>query len=297
MSGRAALSEVSEGISPSRHRLAALLTCHNRRDQTLRCLASLATAKQVVARRVTVDTFLVDDGCSDGTAAAVQSRFSDVNVIAGTGNLFWCGGMRLAWEHAAVNDYDGYLWLNDDVTLDHDAIEHLLAAASRLSRDDGAVIVVGATRAEEGGAVIATTYGELNLQGVLPASAHVRRIELFNGNIVLVSRRAFRAIGGLSSAYTHGMADIDYGVRARKAGVPVWLAAGSLGSCSANKTRRWQRADVPVWTRLRELHRPTGCPPWQLARLVWSNGGWWFPWSVTKLYCQALFPGWMASKK
>jgi GT2 family glycosyltransferase len=244
-----------------------------------------------------VDTFLVDDGCSDGTAAAVGEQFPDVHVIAGTGSLFWCGGMRLAWTHAAANDYDGYLWLNDDVTLDHDAIERLLAASSRLARDDGAVIVVGGTRAEEAGTVDAATYGGLSAEGVLPTSADVRRIDLFNGNIVLVSRRAFQVLGGLSPAYTHGLADIDYGVRAKRSGVPVWLAAGSLGSCSANKTARWQRADLPVWTRLRELHRPTGCPPWQLARLVWSNGGWWFPWSVAKLYCEALFPGWRAPTK
>ena len=293
----AALSEVSTGVGPSRQRLAALLTCHNRRDQTLRCLSSLATAKEVASARTMVATFLVDDGCSDDTAAAVRSRFPEVHVIAGTGNLFWCGGMRLAWTHAAANDYDGYLWLNDDVTLDHDAIERLVAASSRLSRDDGAVIVVGATRAEEAEAVNAATYGGLDSQGVLPPSADVRRIDLFNGNIVLVSRRAFQVLGGLSKAYTHGLADIDYGVRAKKAGVPVWLAAGSLGSCSANKTARWQRPDLPIWTRLRELHRPTGCPPWQLARLVWSNGGWWFPWSVVKLYCEALFPGRSAPKK
>ena len=294
MAGLAASAEASAGVGLSGPRLAALLTCHNRRDQTLRCLSSLATAKDVASARAMVDTFLVDDGCSDGTAGAVRAQFPDVHVIAGTGSLFWCGGMRLAWTHAAANDYDGYLWLNDDVTLDHDAIERLVAAANSLSRDDGAVIVVGGTRADEAGTVNAATYGGLDSQGVLPASADVRRIDLFNGNIVLVSRRAFQVLGGLSSAYTHGLADIEYGVRAKKAGVPVWLAAGSLGSCSANKTARWRRADLSVWTRLRELHRPTGCPPWQLARLVWSNGGWWFPWSVAKLYGEALFPGWRA---
>ena len=192
------------------------------------------------------------------------------------------------------NDYDGYLWLNDDGTLGHDAIERLVAAASRLAREDGAVIVVGGTRDDGSQASTTTMYGGLDEQGVVASSHDVRRIKIFNGNIVLVSRRAFQVLGGLSKAYTHGLADIDYGVRAKKAGVPVWLAAGSLGSCSANETARWQRPDLPVWARLRELHRPTGCPPWQLARLVWTNGGWWFPLSVANLYCEALFPGWRA---
>jgi len=278
-------------LSSGRLRLAALLTCHNRRELTLRCLSSLGIATKAAAGRAEVETHLVDDGCTDGTPDAVRSLFPGVHVIAGTGDLYWCGGMRLAWKHAAEHDYDGYLWLNDDVALDENAIGRLIDVAALHHRDDGSVIVVGGTRAEDDPEAGGATYGGLGSHGVLPASGDVRRIELFNGNIVFVSRRAFQVLGGLSSAYTHGLADIDYGVRAKRAGVPVWLTAGTLGTCAANKLARWQRSDLPVWTRLRELHRPTGCPPWQLARLVWSNGGWWFPWSVAKLYGEALFPG------
>lgn len=268
-------------------RIAALLTCHNRRSLTLRCLDSLAIAAGIAAKEAVVDVFLVDDGCTDGTSDAVRDEFPDVHIFPGDGNLYWCGGMRLAWSQAAIGDYDAYLWLNDDVTLDGDAVLRLLAVAEQFQRADGAVIVVGATR---GDSVNEVTYGGLGAKGVIAPADTVQRIELFNGNIVLVSRRAYQELGGLSSAYTHGLGDIDYGVRAKKAGVPALLTAGSLGSCAANKVARWQRSDVPLWTRLRELHRPTGCPPWQLARLIWSNGGWWFPWSVFKLYLSVLFP-------
>jgi GT2 family glycosyltransferase len=199
--------------------------------------------------------------------------------------------MRLAWAHAAKHDYDAYLWLNDDVALDTDAIRRLKELSQECQRNDGAVIVVGATRVEgtEDAATV-VSYGAFGEKGVLPPVHKATRVELFNGNIVFVSRGAFKVIGGLSSAYTHGLGDIDYGVRAKRAGVPAWLAAETLGSCAANKVARWRQRDLPVWKRLRELHRPTGCPPWQLARLVWRNGGWWFPWSVAKLYLQTLFP-------
>lgn len=273
------------------NRIAALLTCHNRRDLTLRCLSRLVAAARQAGASVVVDTFLVDDGCTDGTGDAVRAQFPLVNVIAGTGKLFWCGGMRLAWQHAAEHDYDGYLWLNDDVALDEDALVRLLDTAKERRREDGAVIVVGTTRVEDGDSSSLASYGGMGDEGVLPPAASPRRIELFNGNIVLVSRRGFEVVGNLSAAYTHGLGDIDYGVRAKRAGVPVWLAAGTLGSCAANKTVRWRQANLPLWKRLRELHRPTGCPPWQLARLVWRNGGWWFPWSVAKLYWEAVFPG------
>jgi len=251
----------------------------------------LAASEQQVVGQALVDTFLVDDGCTDGTGTVVKQRFPAVHVIEGTGHLYWCGGMRLAWLQAARNDYDAYLWLNDDVAIDRDALERLLAVARCGMREDGAVIVVGATRAEgteetEHG----VSYGGLDAKGVLPPGREPRRIELFNGNIVLVSRQAFRVVGSLSSSYTHGLGDIDYGFRAKRAGVPVWLAGGTLGSCAANQVARWQRRDISLWKRLRELHRPTGCPPWQLATLIWRSGGWWFPWSVLKLYWQVLFP-------
>jgi len=288
----AAVSCVAGGEGSSLHtRIAALLACHNRRALTLRCLERLAAASERVKDAAVVDTFLVDDGCTDGTGDAVRGMFPAVRVINANGDLFWCGGMRLSWSNAASGDYDGYLWLNDDVALDPDAIERLLVLFREGQREDGAVIVVGATRAEEEGQVPnIVSYGGIDADGVLSPSDEARRIELFNGNIVLVSRRAFQCLGNLSSAYTHGLADIDYGVRAKRAGVPAWLAAGTHGSCATNHVARWRRADLPLWTRLRELHRPTGCPPWQLARLVWSNGGWWFPWSVAKLYWEAIFP-------
>ncbi len=268
-------------------RIAALLTCHNRRSLTLRCLDSLAIAAGMAAKEAVVDVYLVDDGCTDATSDAVRDEFPDVHIISGDGNLYWCGGMRLAWSQAAISDYDAYLWLNDDVTLDGDAILQLLAVAERFRRSDGAVIVVGATRGDGGNEV---TYGGLGSKGVIAPTGMVQRIEIFNGNIVLVSRRAYHELGGLASAYTHGLGDIDYGIRAKRAGIPALLTAGSLGSCAANTVARWQRSDLPLLTRLRELHRPTGCPPWQLARLIWSNGGWWFPWSVFKLYLSVLFP-------
>ena len=282
-----------EGLpaAASRLRIAALVTCHNRRNLTLRGLSSLAVASAFATDLAVLDTFLVDDGCSDGTGDAIRAQFPRVRLILGTGNLYWCGGMRLAWMHAAKHDYDAYLWLNDDVALDEDAIVRLIDVASVHRRDDGAVIVVGSTRAEGNEDVTAdVSYGGVDIDGVLTPGQETRKIELFNGNIVLVSRGAYRSLGSLSAAYTHGLGDFDYGIRAKKAGVPAWLAAGTHGTCASNNLPRWQRRDLTLWRRLRELHRPTGCPPWQLARLVLSNGGWWFPWSVAKLYWEAFFP-------
>jgi GT2 family glycosyltransferase len=272
-----------------RRRIAALMTCHNRRQLTLRCLESLAVAADRVADRVEVDVFLVEDSCTDGTPEAVAERFPRVTIVPGSGSLYWCGGMRVAWQAAVqAGDHDAYLWLNDDVKLAPDVLVVLLDTADRVHRETGrAGIIVGSTLDEVGGG---TSYGEMGPEGIRPAGDTPRPIVSFNGNIVFVPDEVFRLVGNFSRAYTHGFGDIDYACRARQKNVPIWLAAGHLGSCVMDKVSRWERPDVPLWKRLVALHKPTGCPPWELAILTLRHGGWFFPWTVARLYWRAFFP-------
>jgi GT2 family glycosyltransferase len=265
------------------------MTCHNRRSLTLRCLDALRAAQEHAAGVVDVEVYLVDDACTDGTAVAVAERFPCVTIIPGSGSLYWCGGMRLAWTTASqAGGYDGYLWLNDDVQLVPDSLSLLVRTEARVRAETGrATIVVGATQDESGRC---TSYGEMGTYGVIPAGDSARPIECFNGNIVLVPADVFREVGNLSRAFTHGFGDIDYAFRARRRGIPIWLAPGHLGSCALNNGSRWERRDVPLLKRLAALHRPTGCPPWELAFITLRHGGWWFPYTVAKLYWRALFP-------
>ena len=103
-------------------RLAILMTCHNRKESTIVCLELLFNNELPV--NFNIDVFLVDDGSTDGTTAAVNTAFPKVIVIKGNGQLFWNRGMRLAWEQATLNkQYDFYLWLNDDIELFKDSLE------------------------------------------------------------------------------------------------------------------------------------------------------------------------------
>lgn len=274
--------------SPPVSRYAVIMTCHDRRKLTVSCLASLFAARETVEGRVTLTVYLVDDGCTDGTADAVRSEFPDVRVVPGSGTLYWCGGMRHAWRTAAQDEHDAYLWLNDDVTLARDALEVLHDTSKQQERESGSAgIVVGSTAGEDGER---PSYGSLSGPGVVEPGALPRPIRLFNGNIVLVSDSAYRKVGNLSRAYSHSFGDLDYGIRAERHGISVWLAPGYLGHCNTNKCPKWKRPDVPLGTRLRELHRPTGCPPWELAYLMWQDRAWWAPYTIAKLYASVLFP-------
>lgn len=273
----------------ARQRIAVLMTCHNRRPQTLRCLKSLERATEDAAAVAEVKVYLVDDGCTDGTSEAVSAQFPQVVIVPGSGSLYWCGGMRAAWRAAvAAGGYDAYLWLNDDVALFPKSLTTLLDTEVLVVKQTGrSGIVVGATCDE---AVGGTSYGEMGPDGILPAGESPRPISSFNGNIVLVPDDVYRVVGTFSRVYRHGFGDIDYACRARRFCIPIWLAAGHLGSCTMDKVSRWKRSDVPLWERLVDLHRPTGCPPWELAFLTLRHGGWFFPYTVAKVYWRAFFP-------
>jgi GT2 family glycosyltransferase len=118
--------------------IAVLLTCHNRKDITIACLASLF--KNALPIGYSLDVFLVDDGSTDGTSHAVRECYPQVNIIKGDGNLYWNRGMHKAWVDASsTKDYDYYLWLNDDTFIFEHTLETMLSSAG--STNNQAIIV------------------------------------------------------------------------------------------------------------------------------------------------------------
>jgi GT2 family glycosyltransferase len=218
-------------------RVAAVMAAYNRRDFTLACLRSLAAQR---APGVTLDAFLLDDASTDGTAAAVAKEFPEVAVLHGTGRLYWNGGMRTAFGAAIAGDYDYYLWMNDDTTLDGRALQVLLDTERQLrERGNQAVIVAGSTRHPEtgeltyGGLVRTSRWRRLRWELVTPADRPLP-CETINGNTVLISRAVVRRVGNIDPAFVQQMGDYDYGLRARAAGCSVWIAPGTVGTCATN---------------------------------------------------------------
>ena len=228
--------KVSDTSAPH---IAVLMTCHNRKQTTLRCLQSLVAAVQESKSKVEVeqwkfDLFIVDDGSTDGTSAAIKNWYNSeilhstsfiLHLIRGNGSLYWAKGMALAWSealkyeqlHSSTSNFNFnyFLWLNDDTILNKEALASIL----HLQPTPTPSLIVGALTDERGKMI----YG-LEMTGAL------------NGNVVLIPRQIYKRVGIICGKYAHAWADCDYGYQVEKAGFKM-VSAGIVGQTEGHELR------------------------------------------------------------
>lgn len=225
-------------LGPSEASLAVpfhvLLACHNRRDLTVRAITTFAGA--ATAAGSVVDFTVFDDGSTDGTAEAIAALDLAVTRIIGDGTAFWSRSMARAEDHViSAHHDDGYVvWLNDDVELDGDFLEVVLAAA----KSAPSAVLVGAMRDPETGQL---TYSGQQRGGLHPLNfalvepnGTLQSIETFNGNLVFVPMKIARVLGGIDGSLSHFGADTEYGIRVREKGFKLLLLPRIVGSCAYN---------------------------------------------------------------
>ena len=251
--------------SRAKRSIAVLLASHNRREKTLRCLASLRSQEAI--SEVFLSVFVVDDGSTDGTADAIAKRFPDVLVISGNGSLYWGGAMRYAMNAATQSGFDFYLWLNDDIELYHDAIGGLLRTYDALrERGQEGPAIVGALcdpvsrECTYGGAVRSSRWHPLRFRRIAPG-LEPQPCDVFNGNVVLISRHVVNVVGNLNPALPHTAGDFDYALRIAQHGFSSWVAPGFVGECTRNSTEgTWLDTTLPLPARYRLLLGPKAYP-------------------------------------
>lgn len=208
-------------------RIAILLTVFNRKNITLMGLKKLMSSIKKLGRGYIFDIYMTDDGCSDGTGEAVKAAFPDVIIVSGNGKLYWSGGMRKAWNAAIESGlhYDFYIWYNDDVELYEDALEALIDAYN-MSKED--CIITGAFVGKDG----KPSYGGKKYgENLLEPNGLLQEVDLMNGNLTLISYNTFSKLGIIDSCFKHALGDYDYGLRAQKCNIKIFLTFKYVGIC------------------------------------------------------------------
>jgi N-acetylglucosaminyl-diphospho-decaprenol L-rhamnosyltransferase len=217
---------------------------HDRWELTERCLKHLA--RQTVAHTV----FVVDDGSSDGTPAAVRRDFPAVRVIETGASR----GFSVACNRGAeTGNGDAIVLLNNDIECRVDFLERLVAplaadaqlgsVAAVLLHPDGELVDSAGLTADRTLAGFPRHHGRPLAQAeeTTPVLAGP------SGGAGAYRRAAWREVGGLDEGVSFYLEDLDLALRLRSAGWRTALAFDALAlhrgaaTIGARSTRqRWQ---------------------------------------------------------
>ena len=255
-----------------RERVWIIVLNWNRRDDTLACLESLAQADVGGARIV-----VVDNGSRDGSVEAIPVRFPAVTVLPLPENRGYAGGnnagMRLALEHGAA----AVLLLNNDTAVAPDFLAPLLwvlegsptaaAASSAIMRfDNPALLDVAYLELYYG-------HGIVRRRGVnaMPGEGfdQPRTVDAGVGCSLLIRADALRRVGLFDESYFAYHEEVDWCVRARKAGFEIVYQPLSRVSHHGSKSTEPSRKPVHVEPRVTDGPQlPNPMPlPWNPVRV------------------------------
>lgn len=252
------------------NRLAVVVVSHNRREETLACLASVACLRYQ-PRTVIV----VDNASQDGSADAIAAAHPAVHLVRSGANLGAVGGRNLGIRLAAERAPGAHvLFLDDDALADEHLAGELVAA---LEADPRAGIAAPKAYRTGSDRVIASAGGmrvRLWRGHVTEVGAGARDEGQFDqpalrdacaGYAFLIRHEALAAVGGFDDAYNpYGWEEVDLSLRVREAGyhvryVPTAIAyhAGTVAG-RGYRVPGYERAKATNFPRLMRRHATRG---------------------------------------
>lgn len=202
----------------SRFRLSAVVLNWNGGEDTVRALESLAG----------IPAICVDNGSTDGSDAAVERRFPEVELIRTGANLGFAGGNNVGIRRALERGADWVLLLNNDAVADAGLAAALERAAA--ARPDAGMLackiyIEGDTLQYAGASFNALLgysgrvdgYGKRD-DGRWEALRDVGRAD---GAALAASRAAIERVGLLDERLFAYVEDVDWSLRMRAAGFAV----------------------------------------------------------------------------
>lgn len=224
--------------------IAVLITCHNRKEKTLGCLANLygkiAEYNSRGSETLNLYVYITDDGCTDGTFEAIKDLYvsRSIYIVKGDGSLYWAGGMRAAWREAmrSAVKWDFYLLLNDDTVLLSNCFDELLATHQYCLKRFGTYGIYSGACCSRSNRDITSYGGDVIIDKTgaherIKPSGIPQPLDMANANILLVPAGVVEKIGIFYDGYVHSYADYDYALQAKKAGIPVLLTSKHCGAC------------------------------------------------------------------
>jgi GT2 family glycosyltransferase len=175
--------------------------------------------------RLDVRVLIVENGSREVAATAgARLRLPE--------NRGFAGGMNAGLERLRAEGCEQYLILNNDAVLEPNCL-HLLSEAledPRLAAVGPVILRAADGRVESRGLSVDLRGGRVRMEGQGEAAedrAGLRSVAALSGAVLMISRAALDGVGPLDDAYFFSFEDVDWCVRAGRAGfgLAVVLAA------------------------------------------------------------------------
>ncbi len=283
----------AHAVTVPRKRLAAVVLNYRTPDDTLLAVRSL-----LASRRPFDDVIVVNNDSTESARAALAAVWPRIRYLHTGTNLGFSGGMNVGIRDALTRGADRVLLANSDVIVPPDCAERLEQCLDATPRSGIAGPLVLA-RSDPGqvaslGISYAPFTGRMRHGGVGARTASLGRpggrvVDAVSGCLMLVKREVFEAVGLLDEDYFFSFEDLDFCLRARRAGFATVLAGSAAvyhqggRSIGANTPRRLYfasrnhlllaRRNDPSAGRLASLLRGCSIVLLNLAHAVRSRGG------------------------
>lgn len=174
----------------------------------------------------------------------LEHDFPWVQVVAGNSELWWSGAIRLGMVTAIQGGASCIVWLNDDTLPQCGALEHLVNLAIERSSICGGVSRTSSDTFVYSGGVMLRRWPE-RLKAAPRPEADPFSVEWLHGNLVAIPAVAWRRVGLNESCWMkHSFADIEYTLRAHRAGIPVLIVPAAQAAADYNDSASyWSWAD------------------------------------------------------
>lgn len=217
-------------------KIAIVVLNYNGRKDTLECIQSLAKVKK--DNTFLVETIVVDNGSDDGSAKAL-AKLGPIDLILNDQNLGYTGGNNVGIKYALKRGANHILILNNDTIVDKLLITKLIDAAKKgdiicpkIYFAPGFEFHKGRYQKSDLGKVIWYAGGKIDWPNIIGQHLGVdkvdkgqfakrRQIDLATGAAMFVRRAVFEKIGFFDEKYFLYLEDMDFCVRAKKAGFKI----------------------------------------------------------------------------
>lgn len=241
---RSHVAAARAGTAPGAGPIAAVVLNYRTPAETVRAVRSL-----VDSHRPFDAILVVDNGSGDGSADALRAALPGVTILESPSNLGFSGGCNLGIEEALRRGAELVLLVNSDAEVAPETVQRMEDA---LLADDHHGIAVpvllswaAPQRVLSAGIAFSTATGRMRHHGfgrahlpaqtAAPASGRAV-VDAASGCVMLIRREVFERIGHLDESFFFSFEDIDFCLRARRAGFATVVAADAHARHDGSRT-------------------------------------------------------------